>query len=1035
MKAKSFFAFSMPRRSPTHQACPYINVTRKKKSIVNMNILLMTLVVAPSLVLLNIHPALAETSALRGQIVLQNSGGKTIQGVKVTAFGANPTITNSYGQFEIQFLDKRPGNSVRLTLIKSGLEVVNRKELQVILRADPDDLVLFVMCKEGERDRNAVIYYEIAERNINESADKKIAALSDEMKKSKKEIIAKIEEERQLGLKQAKELSEKFAEVNLDEASEIYKEAFELFQQGNIERALAVLDDKKLDKNISDVKLEIEKAEKRKKDLKKALDQNINSYILKARLSVTNLQFDEADKSYKKAVEADPTNWIHLIDYGLFLISQKQATKAAAIFQKLAEVMPESEGRYIAYSFLGGLYIETNQYYKALEVQEKAVESFRSYVKDPSHISKEYISLAVPMYMRLASLYKGHNQPDRALATYQGLLSFFQSIKEGYQVFYDENLFRLAEVQYQIGKLKSDKKDCLIALDLYKEYFRYIEGLVKKGEKEKNLRYLSSIETAYDKLYGLYTDMELCDEALKFFEQASVFLEANYEPKDSMPIIAKNYLRISTIHMLLAQNEKALTAIMQALNLYKELAKRNPQKYLPEVAKNRWIAAAYQRALGEYGNSINSYKEALKIYRDLMNDNPSAYLQSVAQGYEYLGKAYKLDKKAPEALEAFRNSLKYFEQLEKANPKFYLKDMAFVSTKLGSLHDLLKQDTEASKSFDNGMDYYTQIERDNPQKLLTEGVGEDFMELGFYYKKTKQYDKALKAYEKSKSIYERLAQQDPPKYDLPFAFALVSLSALHITLIEREPKDSYKTYGLETAEKAENILQKYPDNKRAQEYMSFAKEGKEYFRNASISKLLILKDARESAAKGDEVIKSKGPNKEAEEYYKTAIVSYENLIRNENGLEYLSSLSSVYESLYDLDKGVSVKRRRDHLSKLVEEVYQKHRNNSEAKATLAGECGTIAWHLVLRRKFQESEKFALRGLEIDSSQEWIKINLAHAYLFQGKMKDAEGLYIVLKDKRQGGRIFKDEVLKDFQELEKAGLSSTGMARIKELIGK
>ena len=59
--------------------------------------------------------------------------------------------------------------------------------------------------------------------------------------------MASLEAQRDAALKHARELAEKFAEVNLDEASEIYKEAFSYFQDGDIEKALESLDDKILD--------------------------------------------------------------------------------------------------------------------------------------------------------------------------------------------------------------------------------------------------------------------------------------------------------------------------------------------------------------------------------------------------------------------------------------------------------------------------------------------------------------------------------------------------------------------------------------------------------------------------------------------------------------------------------------------------------------------------------------------------------------------------------------------------------------------
>ena len=53
--------------------------------------------------LINSFPAFAQTTLLRGKATLQNSKGRPVQGVQISAFGANPTISNHFGQFELKF--------------------------------------------------------------------------------------------------------------------------------------------------------------------------------------------------------------------------------------------------------------------------------------------------------------------------------------------------------------------------------------------------------------------------------------------------------------------------------------------------------------------------------------------------------------------------------------------------------------------------------------------------------------------------------------------------------------------------------------------------------------------------------------------------------------------------------------------------------------------------------------------------------------------------------------------------------------------
>lgn len=151
--------------------------------------------------LISSFPAFAQTTLLRGKVTLQNSNGQPVQGVQISAFGANPTISNTFGQFELEFIGKAPGDLVTLTVQKSVMEVVNRDELEhFVLRKDPDDLLVIVLCREGKRDKNAALYYGIVLKvhndQINEIKEeiKKLPANSERVKELQNQI-AKLQQE------------------------------------------------------------------------------------------------------------------------------------------------------------------------------------------------------------------------------------------------------------------------------------------------------------------------------------------------------------------------------------------------------------------------------------------------------------------------------------------------------------------------------------------------------------------------------------------------------------------------------------------------------------------------------------------------------------------------------------------------------------------------------------------------------------------------------------------------------------------------
>lgn len=103
---------------------------------------------------------------------------------------------------------------------------------------------------------------------------------------------------------------------------------------------------------------------------------------------------------------------------------------------------------------------------------------------------------------------------------------------------------------------------------------------------------------------------------------------------------------------------------------------------------------------------------------------------------------------------------------------------------------------------------------------------------------------------------------------------------------------------------------------------------------------------------------------------------------------------------------------------------------------LAREYGNTAWYFLFAREFAKAEQAAKHGLELDSSQTWIYSNYALGLLFQGKYEAAKEMYLDYKGQNNNsGRSFRDVFLKDFDDLETAGITHPDVAKIKNLLKK
>src|SRR5215475_852466 len=61
--------------------------------------------------------------------------------------------------------------------------------------------------------------------------------------------------------------------------------------------------------------------------------------------------------------------------------------------------------------------------------------------------------------------------------------------------------------------------------------------------------------------------------------------------------------------------------------------------------------------------------------------------------------------------------------------------------------------------------------------------------------------------------------------------------------------------------------------------------------------------------------------------------------------------------------------------------------------------GTLAWHALFARMFDESLASSKRALVLEPDLVWLETNRAHALLFLGRIEEARAIYIAHKGKR------------------------------------
>ena len=180
----------------------------------------------------------------------QNSNKRTIPNAQVIFSDALPASSDQNGKLRLAFTGKKPGDLVFITSVaKEGFELVNGKELQVLKISNMDQLGIdIILAKAGTVDAAKKEYYAVSDKALLAGFNKQKQALQTQIQKaqiSQQEYLDKLEDLQDQYDRQRKSLdalAEKFARVNFDDVSKVYKEALELFKAGKIDEAIQKLE-------------------------------------------------------------------------------------------------------------------------------------------------------------------------------------------------------------------------------------------------------------------------------------------------------------------------------------------------------------------------------------------------------------------------------------------------------------------------------------------------------------------------------------------------------------------------------------------------------------------------------------------------------------------------------------------------------------------------------------------------------------------------------------------------------------------------
>ena len=170
----------------------------------------------------------------------------------------------------LEFVGLASGTALKIEAEKAGLEVVNTRELEEVVLGRKFPLRIYVT-EKGNLAKAQTELYKVSQQALFASRDQMIARLRGEKAESEA-AVAELQERFGQELKdrfaaedllrskmdeQEKQLPEfamKLAKKNLDHASQLYIQAYELFKEGKIQEVIKILNSEKLKEDDNQAK-------------------------------------------------------------------------------------------------------------------------------------------------------------------------------------------------------------------------------------------------------------------------------------------------------------------------------------------------------------------------------------------------------------------------------------------------------------------------------------------------------------------------------------------------------------------------------------------------------------------------------------------------------------------------------------------------------------------------------------------------------------------------------------------------------------
>jgi tetratricopeptide (TPR) repeat protein len=389
---------------------------------------------------------------------------------------------------------------------------VNEKDFDIVKISDTDRLgVDIIMAAAGTVEAAKKEYYNVSDKALLEGFNKEIRALRLRLQKAQ---LSQQEYEEKYGALQAQyerqkkeldRLAEKFARVNFDDVSALYREALKLFKKGRIDEAIKKLEMADLLGRTArrlEERKRIEEAEeelaRQKAENEKGLKEDIQALQLQAKMYGLKFEISKAEALYDQLLKCDSTRLDILLDCADFYRENHFYQKALGLYPKIIQ-HPQAEDwqKANACGDSGDVYTAVGRLDEALGAYIQAQNQYARLAGENPSSSFYKNNLAIS-YSKLGETHTSLGNLDKALGFYEKDLKLTKELYDAYpnNVEFKNGLalsYQWLGITYEIIENKAKAKECYrlskkLFSELVNDFPRYVEFKKNLDWVENKLR-------------------------------------------------------------------------------------------------------------------------------------------------------------------------------------------------------------------------------------------------------------------------------------------------------------------------------------------------------------------------------------------------------------------------------------------------------------------------------------------------------------------------------------------------------------------